>query len=349
MVNPASLTIVVPVFNSQRTLPFLFNALLAQSVKPGKIIFVDNGSTDNTLGLLNDFKYKFTGETLILKETKRGPSAARNTGISHVDTELVGFFDSDVIPDNKWIENALSFVEAHPDIDFVDGIFLESYPSKDIFFRFQAFYRNPQPEGLAVRKEDVFWLGFAMVSMGLCKTNLFQRAGKFREDYLFGEDLEFHLRALASGARIYLNYRVLTSYHYEKYNFFTFIKSRCMYRLALAKILKSYFKGMLIKRKAGAVNVRRVGIATVWVGNIPSPFLLIPFALLVIFYPILLLPVLFALLFVKCLARVFAKSKERLGYSLWELTVFSLIETAVAFSLLFTHIFILFRYFVIML
>jgi GT2 family glycosyltransferase len=346
--GPSSLTIVIPVFNSSRSLPLLFNALLAQTVKPGNIIFIDNGSADNTVELLEDFKNKFSGKVSILKESTRGPAAARNTGITHVETELVGFFDSDVIPDKNWTADALAFMETHQDIDFVFGVFKEDYPAKEIFFRFQIFYRNPLPEGFATRKEDVFWQGFAMFSNGICKRDLLQRVGKLREDYLAGEDLDFHLRALQLGARIYLNYSGLPVHHYEKYTFFTFIKSRCMYRDALAKIMKLYFKGMLVIRRADGVTIRKFGFATVWVGNVPSRFLLIPFLLLAVFHPILLLIGLPVLLYLKSLIHVFNKSRYRKGYSFGELFIFTLIETAVAAGLLITHVLILFQYFVIM-
>lgn len=345
MENP-SFSIIIPVKNAQATLPYLFEALSKQKIKARKIIFVDNDSVDESLGMLENFKKSFAGEVLILAEKKKGPSAARNRAIPYADTEFIGFLDTDVIPPEDWTTNALSFFENHPEFDFVYGI-LKGYPHKGILFRFQSFYRNDSPKGPAEKKEDIFWQDFIMFSNGACRRSLLQKTGNLDENFYYGEDLDFHLRALQQKAKLYIGYPGLEADHYEKYTFPKFIISRYFYRVALAKIMTVYFKGMLIIRKKSSVVSRRIGFFTVWIGN-PSWFLgFVLFAILILFYPALLLTAL-PVLYGANLFHVLYKGLKRKGYAIGELIIFSFMQTAVVIGLLIAHVFVFFRYFVLM-
>lgn len=341
-----SLSIIVPVKNSARTLPFLFEALSRQTVRPQKIILVDNDSNDTSLKIMEDFKNSYKGEVSILSERKRGPSACRNKGIAHADTELVGFFDSDVIPPDDWVINAVSFLENHPGIDFVYG-YIEGYPPTGLFFRFQSFYRHEAFEGFAETEEDIFRERFIMFSNAICRRNFLNRVGKLREDYFPAEDTEFNIRAVRQGAKLYINYRGILARHYEKYTFTTFIKSRCLYRLYLAKIIREYFKGKLIIRNKDSVVIKDIGFATVWIGNLLWLIAGLPFLFAAFFYPILFAAAPF-LLCIMNFVHVFYKGLKKKGYTFKELIIFGLIQTAVVAGLLFTQAYIFLRYFLIM-
>lgn len=92
------LTVVIPVYNVERYLKRCIESVLAQEWKDYEIILVDDGSTDHSPQICDDYVKAYDFISVIHKENG-GLSEARNTGISHVKGEYVYFPDSD-----DWIE-----------------------------------------------------------------------------------------------------------------------------------------------------------------------------------------------------------------------------------------------------
>ena len=92
------LTVVIPVYNVERYLKRCIESVLAQEWKDYEIILVDDGSTDHSPQICDDYVKAYDFISVIHKENG-GLSEARNTGISHAKGEYVYFPDSD-----DWIE-----------------------------------------------------------------------------------------------------------------------------------------------------------------------------------------------------------------------------------------------------
>ncbi len=88
-------TIVIPVRNRVSLLPRLFSSLDGVDYPPLEVIIVDNGSTDDTLHLCQQFAAKSRHEAMVLLEPIQGANRARNTGLQAAGGEWVCFFDSD--------------------------------------------------------------------------------------------------------------------------------------------------------------------------------------------------------------------------------------------------------------
>ena len=88
------LSVVVPVYNVEKYLSKCLDSLIGQTYKDIKIICVDDGSTDGSLGILKEYKNKDKRIELVSKKNG-GLSSARNAGLERVDTEYVMFCDSD--------------------------------------------------------------------------------------------------------------------------------------------------------------------------------------------------------------------------------------------------------------
>lgn len=98
MNNSELITIVLPVRNRAELLPRTLRSIAAQSLRPLKVIAVDNGSTDSTAEILNKWAQEVAPSGIkvtVLSEEKPGASAARNRGLAEVTTPYVMFFDSD--------------------------------------------------------------------------------------------------------------------------------------------------------------------------------------------------------------------------------------------------------------
>lgn len=95
--NPI-LTVVIPVYNVEKYLKRCIDSILVQEWKNYNILLVDDGSTDNSPQICEDYAKAYDIISVIHKENG-GLSEARNTGISNAEGEYVYFLDSD-----DWIE-----------------------------------------------------------------------------------------------------------------------------------------------------------------------------------------------------------------------------------------------------
>lgn len=97
-------SIIIPVYNREMYLQKCLDTLINQTLKDIEIICVNDGSTDNSLEILND--YASNDERIkVYSQKNQGPSVARNFGISKATGEYITFVDSDDFVDIKMCEH----------------------------------------------------------------------------------------------------------------------------------------------------------------------------------------------------------------------------------------------------
>lgn len=98
------ISVVIPVYNSERTIKECLLSVIKQTILPYEIIVVDDGSSDRSLLILSEFKNTQKSINLkIITQANGGPSKARNTGIRNAKGNWIAFLDSDDI----WLPNKL--------------------------------------------------------------------------------------------------------------------------------------------------------------------------------------------------------------------------------------------------
>ncbi|MDQ6824959.1 MAG: glycosyltransferase [Candidatus Eremiobacteraeota bacterium] len=100
-------SVVVPVYNAQDTLPECLGALLNQSLDRSEyeIIVVDDGSSDDSASIAGNLGVR------LVKQRNGGAGAARNTGSGAALGAWVAFTDADCVPSRGWLANLLDAVE----------------------------------------------------------------------------------------------------------------------------------------------------------------------------------------------------------------------------------------------
>ncbi len=115
-------TIVVPVYNESENLERveteLSNYLKIASV-PTSVLFVNDGSKDNSQDLIESICNRNDAFEYILFKENRGLSAAIKAGFDHVDTELVGYIDSDLQTAPEDFNILLEHIDTH---ELVTGV-----------------------------------------------------------------------------------------------------------------------------------------------------------------------------------------------------------------------------------
>lgn len=110
-----SVSVIIPSYNSFKTVEHTLNGLLRQPDGVIDEIIVVDSSTDNKT---RDLLMKFRSEKVKVVMAQAGPGTARNIGVKNSTGELLAFIDSDAYPDPDWAEN---IIKAHADGCMVGG------------------------------------------------------------------------------------------------------------------------------------------------------------------------------------------------------------------------------------
>lgn len=93
--KPFKVSIIVPVYNVEKYLSACMESLVAQTLEDVEIVAVNDGSTDGSLSVLEQFKDRYPEKLFIYTTENHGVSHARNLGFSKARGEYVWFVDSD--------------------------------------------------------------------------------------------------------------------------------------------------------------------------------------------------------------------------------------------------------------
>ena len=108
-----TVAVIIPVYNMEKYLKECLDSVIAQTLKNFEIICINDGSTDGSLNILQEYSKKNESLTVI-DQKNQGVWAARNVGILSANAEYVCFMDpDDFYPDNKVLEDLYEGAKAH--------------------------------------------------------------------------------------------------------------------------------------------------------------------------------------------------------------------------------------------
>ncbi|MFC4438553.1 MULTISPECIES: glycosyltransferase [Natrialbaceae] len=110
-------SVVIPVYNDGDRLQKTLSALENQTYPDSQYetIVIDNGSTDNTATIINEFSVRSSEITAI-----QSPYAARNRGIQMANGDIIALLDATCVPISSWIESAINCMEEN-NADLIAG------------------------------------------------------------------------------------------------------------------------------------------------------------------------------------------------------------------------------------
>jgi len=91
---PVKVSVIVAAYNAERTLERCIRSLLGQTMTEFEVLAVDDGSTDRTLAILEEFARE-DGRVRPLSQPNGGPAAARSLGLSQAQGDYISFVDAD--------------------------------------------------------------------------------------------------------------------------------------------------------------------------------------------------------------------------------------------------------------
>ena len=116
--NDTMVTVIVPVYNTAPYLSRCINSILCQSFSKIELILIDDGSTDNSLDICNQYREKDERIKVFHKENG-GVCSARNKGLKEMHGDFFMFLDSDDAIEKNIMEDTMNCFVRYPQADMV--------------------------------------------------------------------------------------------------------------------------------------------------------------------------------------------------------------------------------------
>jgi len=178
-------SVVIPVYNREKTMVRAVDSVFEQSIKPEEIIVVNDGSTDGTADVIKDYGNKIIGINLPINS---GPSAARNEGVRHAKSDWIAFLDSDDCWEKDKLKSQKEFIDRYP--------FYQIMQSEEVWIRNG---KRVNPCRHHEKKSGWIWepsLHRCLISPSgvMLRKSLFERHGGFDEHLPVCEDYDLWLK-----------------------------------------------------------------------------------------------------------------------------------------------------------
>lgn len=225
------ISVVIPVYNVEPYLEQCLDSVINQTYTALEIILVDDGSTDNSGWICDEYAQK-DNRIRVIHQTNAGVSVARNTGIAVASGEYISFVDSDDWLEPGMYESLCSVFKTHPDVDMLMCDYTQIFEQEkreiiqDIdggYYSKEKIIRQIYP--VLFVAEDFGKIPIVSVWNCLIKRSLlingkilFDPELKYSEDYLFMAELVVKLNSFYYHKNhCFYNYRQLNESRSKKY------------------------------------------------------------------------------------------------------------------------------------
>ncbi len=253
-------SIVIPTYNSEKTIAAALDAVYAQEYPLDKIevIIIDDFSTDATLKKAEEYRSKFPNFKILRKTSRKGAAASTNQGITESTGEIVCSIDSDTIISKNWVKLAVQkFTD--PDVGAVAGL-IESANSHNIWARFMGAELEDRYERIKGKSVDhVSTCGTAYRKEALLEVK------GFDEDYKYGYDNDASYKLTKKGYKIYLLGDISCKHHWKEslLGYLTQQFNVAYYRLLLIDKYSEKLRGDAISGIKMLIQVPVTGLAVI--------------------------------------------------------------------------------------
>jgi glycosyltransferase involved in cell wall biosynthesis len=111
-------SVLIPTYNSAKTIAATLESVFSQTITPGEILIMDDGSTDNTVSILR----RYTPRIKLFQQSNRGVAYARNVLCQHAQGDLLAFLDHDDVWHPRYLVTQQKSFESHADsVGFFTG------------------------------------------------------------------------------------------------------------------------------------------------------------------------------------------------------------------------------------
>lgn len=110
------ISIIIPVFNTEKYLRRCLDSVIAQEYKDIELVLINDGSTDNSERLINEYKNKYPKLISYYSKENTGVADTRNFGIEKATGDYIMFLDSDDYIDTALLKNLEKYINKNIDL-----------------------------------------------------------------------------------------------------------------------------------------------------------------------------------------------------------------------------------------
>ena len=232
----SEVSIYVPVYNGQNTIESCINSILSQTVKPNKILVVNDNSTDQTAEILKKYSDKIE---IINNKKNLGVSYIRNLATNYLKSKFIASIDADVELTNNWLEKLIDKANKE-NATLIGGKMYEK------------FLKNPYNLWRSIRlkqnlgEKDILNPEFVFGCNSLLNTENLDNQDMYRNDHEYyktnGEDIEFSKKILNQNMNLYYcstaicyhlqndNHKTLSNRYWRYIHYGDGLKKRNLYK-----------------------------------------------------------------------------------------------------------------------
>lgn len=226
------ISVIIPTYNGGHKLPAILKALIHQTISPLEVIVAVDGSTDNSLSVLNEWAQKLPCMRIISQDNQ-GRAAIRNAGAREARGDLLVFFDDDMRPEPICLavhalhhDNCPDSILTGAQID-ISGIGRSDLQNYKAYLSLKWTEPLKILEGEMLLKENLF-LTAANFSI---ERNLFFGLNGFDAQLTDAEDFDLAARAYEAGVPLYFSYKAF-AWHDDPVTGSSYIKRQRQYARA---------------------------------------------------------------------------------------------------------------------
>ena len=199
------ISIVMSVYNCEKYLSFAIESILKQSFNDYEFIIVNDGSTDSTLSIINNYKNTDTRIKLIKNSNNIGLPASLNKAINSSKGKYIARQDADDISKVNRLQVQYDFMEKNA-IDILgSNCSYIDIKNHDIFSD-DKFSKNNSYFNILLSQKAIFPHGTAFI-----RSNVIKKLKGYNENFYYSQDGELWLRALKNNYKLF----VMSEFLYE--------------------------------------------------------------------------------------------------------------------------------------
>ncbi|MCQ2079843.1 MAG: glycosyltransferase [archaeon] len=195
------ISVIIPVYNVERYLRESLDSLLNQSFRDAEFIMVNDGSTDSS----HDICQEYVGRDdrfVLIDQPNGGPARARNTGMDAATGDYICFMDSDDLLAEEALQKMFDLVQGY-DILVHGTEFIGDYDEVPAWISVAEKIKRADVEDFSIRHIFSMYGCGPVLWLHLVKADLIQRDRlRINENLTIGEDFSFAVTYFANARRV---------------------------------------------------------------------------------------------------------------------------------------------------
>lgn len=212
-------SVIIPIYNAEKFLKKSIDSILDQTYVNFELILVDDGSTDSSADICDEYCKKDCRIKVIHKKNG-GVSSAKNIALENIQGEYFCICDSDDYYEKDFLMDGLDFIKRYQTDVFVGGIVEEFWQENTLITK---NYYSAKKDFIASPKDIVEKIGvdfapciFVGSWVKIYKSDIIKKHRIKHLDLTLGEDFCFNYDILKYANKIYFSSKIY--YHYKRIN-----------------------------------------------------------------------------------------------------------------------------------